>query len=365
MNEFRLHVPRSDLDDLHARLAGARWPDELPGAGASDDYGIPLARVRALAAHWAAFDWRAHEEEWNALPQYVAEIGGDRVHFLHLRHPDPHAFPIVLTHGWPGSSVEFLDVVRPLAEHFHVVVPAIPGFGLSGPTTRPWGVRRVATAWAALMSALGYSRYGAQGGDVGAGVSLHLAAVAPGEVAAVHVNYLPTPLPPGTPASFGDSLSDADRSRLAAITAFAARRHPHQILFAATPQTPAYALNDSPVGLLAFLAEKFDRWSDPSTPVPVDRVIADVAHHWLFRTAASSARFFKETGLGAPPAPCRAPVGVAVLPADITRSVRPLATRRYTIPHWTEFPRGGHFAALEVPRLFTADVTTFFRTHAP
>ncbi|MBO3741390.1 epoxide hydrolase family protein [Actinoplanes flavus] len=350
MNESSVRVPQSELDDLTARLGHTRWPDDAPG-----DYGIRLDRVRALADRWLGFDWRAHEAELNAIPQQVTEIGGDRVHFFHVRSSDPGALPLVLTHGWPGSTVEFLDVIGPLSEHFHVVVPAIPGFGLSGPTTRPWGVRRIAEAWAELMSRLGYDRYGAQGGDWGSGVSQALATAAPDRVVGVHVNYLPTP-------GQAEGLGPEDQERLAKTMRLAANRHPHQILFAATPQTPAYALNDSPAGLLAFLAEKFDTWADPATPVSDERIVADVAHHWLFRTAGSAARIVKETGLGGPQAPCPVPLGVAVLPGDIVQSVRPLAEQRHDIRHWTEFPRGGHFAALEVPDLFTADVTTFFRT---
>ncbi|MBG0561275.1 epoxide hydrolase family protein [Actinoplanes aureus] len=354
MNEFALHIPQSDLDDLHDRLARTRWPGEIPGAGW--DHGIPQDRVRALAEHWAKFDWRAHEAELNALPQYVTEIGGDRVHFLHLRNPDPKALPLVLTHGWPGSTVEFLDAVGKLSEHFHLVVPAIPGYGLSGPTTRPgWGLDRVARAWAELMDRLGYRRYGAQGGDWGSGISQALAVAAPDQVVGVHVNYLPTP-------GAADGLGDADRARLEKTMRLAANRHPHQILFAATPQTPAYALNDSPAGQLAFLAEKFHTWADPATPVPDDRIVANVAHHWFMGTAGSAARLIKESGLAGVRPPCPAPLGVAVLPGDIVQSVRPLAEQRLDIRHWTEFERGGHFAALEVPDAFAADVTTFFRT---
>ncbi len=264
----------------------------------------------------------------------------------------------MLTHGWPGSTVEFLDVVHRLAGHFHVVVPAIPGFGLSGPTTRPgWSATRVAQAWAELMARLGYRRYGAQGGDWGSVISQQLAVAAPGSVAGVHVNYLPTP-------GAADRLDDADRQRLARTMRLAANRHPHQVLFAATPQTPAYALTDSPAGLLAFLGEKFDRWADPATPVPDDRIVAGVAHHWLMRTAGSAARLIKESGLGGSLPACPAPLAVAVLPGDITQPVRALAEQRFDIRQWTEFPRGGHFAALEVPDLFAADVTAFFRTLA-
>jgi pimeloyl-ACP methyl ester carboxylesterase len=350
MNDYRVHVPQADLDDLAARLTRTRWPEEAPA-----DYGMTVERVRALADQWLKFDWRAHEAELNALPQQVVEIGGDRIHFFHARCADPKALPLLLTHGWPGSTVEFLDVLGPLTEHFHVVAPAIPGFGLSGPTNGRWGIQRVAEAWAELMSRLGYHRYGAQGGDWGSGISRLLATVAPGQVVGVHVNYLPTP---GSP----DGLSPRDQDRLAKTMKLAANRHPHQILFAATPQTPAYALNDSPAGLLAFMGEKFDTWADPATPVPDDRIVANIAHHWLFRTAGSAARLIKESFPGGPSPACPVPLAVAVLPGDIVQSIRPLAEQRETITRWTEFPRGGHFAALEVPTLYTADVTDFFRT---
>ncbi|MEU4427930.1 epoxide hydrolase family protein [Actinoplanes sp. NPDC024001] len=353
MNEFQLHVSQEQIDDLHDRLTRTRWPGEAAGAGW--DHGIPQDRVRALAEHWAKFDWRAHEAELNALPQFVTEIGGERVYFMHLRNADRRALPLVLTHGWPGSTVEFLDVARSLAEHFHVVIPGIPGYGLSGPTTRTgWGIRRVARAWAELMDRLGYQRYGAQGGDWGSGVSRLLAAEAPGRVVGVHVNYLPTP---GSP----DGLDETDRARVEKTVRLAANRHPHQILFAATPQTPAYALNDSPAGQLAFLAEKFDTWADPATPVPDDRIVANVAHHWFMGTAGSAARLIKESFRPVTD-PCPVPLGVAVLPGDIVQSVRPLAEQRFDVRHWTEFERGGHFAALEVPHAFAADVTAFFRT---
>lgn len=379
MNDIR--VAQSELDDLTARLTRTRWPAEAPG-----DYGITVDRVRALTETWLAFDWRAHEAELNSYPHHTTEIDGDRIHYFHLRSTDPGALPLLITHGWPGSTVEFLDVLTPLAENFHVVAPAIPGFGLSGPTTRPWGVDRIATAWIRLMSELGYQRFGTQGGDWGSGISRRAGALAPDRVVGVHVNYLPTPAPaltsagaltpapaltpagdltsaggpaPGVGVTAVGELTPADRERLAKTMRLAANRHPHQVLFAATPQTPAYALTDSPAGLLAFMAEKFDTWADPATPVPDARIVANVAHHWLFRTAGSAARIVKESG---PPTPCPVPLGVAVLPNDIVQSIRPIAERSNDIRHWTEFPRGGHFAALEVPALFTADVTTFFRT---
>jgi pimeloyl-ACP methyl ester carboxylesterase len=349
---FQVHVPQADLDDLHARLARTRWPDELPSAGW--DYGIPLDRVRSLAGAWAALDWRAKETELNAYPQFVTTVDGQNVHFLHVRSASPDALPLILTHGWPGSVVEFLGLIPLLTERFHLVVPSIPGFGFSGPTTaRGWGQERVARAWAALMGRLGYDRYGAQGGDWGSGISRLLASVAPTQVVGVHVNFLPTM---GTLIS----PSAADQERLEQTRQRAANRHPHQVLFQASPQTLAYALTDSPVGQLAFLAEKFTQWADPATPVPDEVILTDVMHYWATGTAASSSRLVKETGLGTGPIRCPAPLGVAVLPHDIVQSIRPLVEQRHDVRHWTEFPRGGHFAALEVPGLLAADIGEFF-----
>jgi pimeloyl-ACP methyl ester carboxylesterase len=348
---FRIHVPQSDLDDLHDRLARTRWPDELPGVGW--DHGIPLDRVRSLASRWQGLDWRAREEALNAIPQFVTSIDGQNVHFLHIRSTDPHALPLVLTHGWPGSVVEFLDLIPLLTANFHLVVPSIPGFGFSGPTTASgWGQARVARAWATLMARLGYRRYGAQGGDWGSGISRHLAAADAAAVVGVHINYLPTP---GSP----EGLGPEDRVRLEKTMRLAANRHPHQIMFASRPQTLAYAFTDSPVGQLAFLAEKFTEWSDPAAPVGDDAILTDVMHYWITRTAGSSSRLVKESGLGGP-LDCPVPLAVAVLPHDIVQSIRPLAEPRYDIKRWTEYPRGGHFAALEVPDLLAADVTAFF-----
>jgi pimeloyl-ACP methyl ester carboxylesterase len=203
------------------------------------------------------------------------------------------------------------------------------------------GQERVARAWATLMERLGYRRYGAHGGDWGSGISRLLAAAAPDRVVGVHVNYLPTP-------GSADGLGAEDLRRLEKTRRLAANRHPHQILFASRPQTLAYAFTDSPAGQLAFLAEKFDDWTDPAAPLSDDVILTDVMHYWITRTAASSSRLVKESGLGGP-VPCPVPLGVAVLPHDILQAVRPLAEQRYDVKQWSEFDRGGHFAALEVP----------------
>jgi pimeloyl-ACP methyl ester carboxylesterase len=351
---FRIAIPQADLDDLTDRLSRTRWPNEVAGAGW--DYGFPLARLKELAEHWrTGYDWRAHEAKLNELPHFTTEIDGQNVHFVHVRSAKPDALALILTHGWPGSFLEFLDVIEPLSRDFHLVIPSIPGYGFSGPThERGWDVVRIARAWAQLMDRLGYQRYGAQGGDFGAGISLALGAVAPRRVVGVHVNYLPTrPVPDAAVR-----LSPADEARLDKIRQLIANRPPYQALQAATPQTIGYALTDSPVGQLAWIAERFAQWTDPASPISDDRILTDVSLYWLTATAASSARLHREAPRRVEP--CPVPVGVAVLPHDITQSVRPLAERLYDIRHWSEFERGGHFAAMEVPEPFAEDVRRFF-----
>ncbi|UMP04894.1 epoxide hydrolase family protein [Amycolatopsis sp. EV170708-02-1] len=351
---FRIDIPQADLDDLADRLARTRWPNEVADAGS--DYGFPLARLRELAEYWrTGYDWRAHEAELNELPHFITEIEGQDIHFVHVRSANPDALALVLTHGWPGSFLEFLGMIEPLSRDFHLVIPSIPGYGFSGPTLeRGWSVERIARAWAELMRRLGYERYGAQGGDFGSGISTALGAVAPQHVVGVHVNYLPTRPDPDA----GLELSEEDEARLAKVKQLMASRPPYQALQAATPQTIGYALTDSPVGQLAWIAERFAQWTDPRTPVDDDRMLTDISLYWLTATAASSARLHHDAGKVN--VPCRVPVGVAVLPHDITRSVRPLAERLFDIRHWSEFERGGHFAAMEVPDLLAADVRDFF-----
>lgn len=351
---YRIDIPQSDLDDLTDRLARTRWPNEVAGAGW--DYGFPLARLRELAEHWrTGYDWREHEARLNELPHFVTEIDGQAIHFVHVRSPKPDALPLVLTHGWPGSFLEFLDVIEPLSRDFHLVIPSIPGYGFSGPThERGWDTVRIARAWAELMRRLGYERYGAQGGDFGAGISLALGAVAPERVVAVHVNYLPTRPDPDADVE----LSTADEARLDTVRALMANRPPYQALQALTPQTIGYALTDSPVGQLVWIAERFAQWTDPRSQIGDDRMLTDVSLYWLTATAASSARLHHDAPRRVQA--CRVPVGVAVFAHDITLSVRPLAERLYDIRHWSEFDRGGHFAAMEVPALFAEDVRRFF-----
>lgn len=351
---FRIEVPQADLDDLTDRLARTRWPNEVADAGT--DYGFPLTRLQDLADYWqAGYDWRAHEAALNEFEHFTTEIDGQNLHFVHVRSSKPEALALVLTHGWPGSFLEFLDVIEPLSRDFHLVIPSIPGFGFSGQThDRGWDVIRIARAWAELMRRLGYSRYGAQGGDFGSGISLALGAIVPENVVGVHVNYLPTRPDPDADVA----LSEEDEARLDKVRAMMANRPPYQALQATAPQTIGYALTDSPVGQLAWIAERFAQWTDPRSQLSDDRILTNISLYWFTATAASSARLHRDAPRQV--LQCPVPVGVAVFAHDITQSVRPLAARLYDITHWSEFERGGHFAAMEVPELLAEDIRTFF-----
>jgi epoxide hydrolase len=369
---FRIDIPEAELDDLRARLARTRWPDQLPGVGW--DYGIPLDYVRELAEYWrSGYDWRVHERELNAFPQYTTVIDGQRVHFLHVRSPEPDALPLILTHGWPGSVVEFTGIIGSLtdpAAHgwdrgdaFHLVVPSIPGFGFSGPTSdRGWDVRRVARAWDELMSRLGYQRYGAQGGDWGSSISRELGVAHPDHLIGVHLNMLLPQVPDGI-----SDLTKTERERVEAMQRFRTAGSGYYAIQSTRPQTLAYALTDSPAGQLAWITEKFGEWTDDGLPdqaVDRDQLLTNVTVYWLTGTAGSSARLYYEVAHAAGwgrPTPSTAPTGVAVFPREIAPPVRRFAEQTNNIVHWSEFDRGGHFAAMEVPDLLVGDVRAFFR----
>lgn len=376
---FRIDIPEADLQDLRERLARTRWPRELPGVGWSR--GVPLAYLEGLARYWGeTYDWRAQEARLNRLPQFTTSLDGANVHFLHLRSPEPDALPLVITHGWPGSFVEYLRVLGPLADPrrhggdptdaFHLVVPTIPGFGFSGPAPETgWSTVRTAHAWAELMQGLGYQRYGAQGGDVGAIISPELGRLAPDHVAGVHVNAASVGfIPPGPidPAVVAE-LSDAERVKLDKIQRFTTDQWGYNALQSTRPQTLAYALTDSPAGQLAWIVEKFKEWTDEAHELPeeaVDRddLLTDVSLYWLTGTGGSSAQIYYENMHGlswAPPERSRVPTAVANFAQDV--AIRRFAESGNTITRWTEFDRGGHFAAMEAPDLFIDDVRAFFR----
>ncbi|MFE9751662.1 epoxide hydrolase family protein [Saccharothrix saharensis] len=356
---FRVEIPQADIDDLRARLAGARWPTDPPGAGW--DYGVPVTYLRELADHWLHhYDWRAWEAKLNAHPQFTTTIDGQTVHFLHVRSTKADALPIVLTHGWPGSVVEFLDVIEPLSRDFHLVIPSIPGFGFSGPTgDTGWDVPRIARAWAELMRRLGYDRYGAQGGDWGSPISRELGIVDAEHVVGVHLTMLLT-----FPGGDASELTDADFERLAGHDAFREKSGYAQIQ-STRPHTVAYGLHDSPVGQLAWIAEKFKEWTDstdrPEDAVDRDLLLTNVSVYWFTGTAGSSARLYKEAAATwGRPRPSTTPTAVAVFPHEITLPVRRIAERTDNIVRWTEFDRGGHFAAMEQPELLAEDIRGFF-----
>jgi epoxide hydrolase len=369
---FRIDIPHADLDDLRARLARTRWPDQLDGTGW--DYGIPLAYVRDLAGYWAAgYDWRKHERRLNGFPQFTTVIDGQRVHFLHVRSPEPHAAPLIMTHGWPGSFVEFTEVIGPLtdprahggdpADAFDLVIPSIPGYGFSGPTREPgWNVRRIALAWNQLMTRLGYDRYGAQGGDWGSSISRDLGITAPERVIGVHLNMLLTMRPADE-----TGLTETERARLERMRAFRATGMGYGAIQSTRPQTLAYGLTDSPAGQLAWIVEKFREWTDGNMPedaVDREQMLTNVSVYWLTGTAGSSARLYYENaraGGWGPPEKSTAPTGVAVFPYEIAPPVRRFAEQSNNIVHWSEFDHGGHFAAMEEPDLLVADVRDFFR----
>ncbi|GLW99164.1 epoxide hydrolase family protein [Microtetraspora sp. NBRC 16547] len=372
ISPFRIDIPQSALDDLHDRLARTLWPDELPGVGWS--YGIPVSYVQRLAEYWrSGYDWRKHEAALNEYPQFTTEIDGQNIHFLHVRSPEPDALPLVLTHGWPGSIVEFMKVIGPLtdprahggdpADAFHVVAPSIPGFGFSGPTRQTgWDLRRVARAWAELMSRLGYERYGAQGGDSGSVISPELGRVAPDRVAGVHVNGA-LGFPTFDPAEM-EGLTETEQARMQIYADD--DRSGYAIIQATRPQTVAFGLHDSPAAQLAWIVEKFKEWTDPAHDLPeeavdLDQMLTDVTIYWLTRTAASSARLYKEGSAqwGMPVERSEVPHGVAVFPGD--GGIRRVAEREHNVIHWSEFDRGGHFAAMEAPDLLVDDVRAFFR----
>ncbi len=368
---FRIDIPQEDLDDLRTRLARTRWPDQLPGAGW--DYGIPLAVVQELAEYWRdGYDWRVHERRLNAFPQFTTTVDGQNVHFLHVRSAEPGALPLIMTHGWPGSIVEFMNVIGPLtdpgayggdpADAFHLVVPSIPGYGFSGPTRdRGWNTQRVARAWDELMGRLGYERYGAQGGDWGSAISRELGLIAPEHLIGVHLNML-FPQVRGEPTD----LADQERTRLEALRRFRSDGSGYFTIQATRPQTLAYALTDSPAGQLAWIAEKFNEWTDGGLPEAVDRdqMLTNISVYWLTGTAGSSARLYFEaahSGSWGPPATSAVPTGIAVFPREIAPPIRRFAEQSNTIVHWSEFDRGGHFAAMEEPDLLVGDVREFFR----
>jgi epoxide hydrolase len=376
---FKIDIPQAQIDDLNERLANTRWPDESPGEGWSR--GVPMDYLKGLAEYWRTkYDWRCHEAKLNKYPQFTTNIEGQTVHFLHMRSPESDATPLMLIHGWPGSVVEFLDIIGLLsdprahggdpADAFHLVIPSIPGHGFSRPLSAPgWTHHQTAKAFAELMSRLGYKRYAVQGGDAGAFIAPEMGRIDAAHIVGVHVNAL-VQIPTIIQIMVGlVVMSKAERARLARFKHFNDEMRGYDHIQATRPKTLAYGLIDSPVGQLAWIVEKFKEWVDPAAALPEDaisrdHILTNISLYWFSGTAGSSANLYYEA-LHDPNAKKRkvrnkVPTGVALsLTQDVT--IRRWAERENNIVHWTEFDHGGHFAALEVPKLLVHDMREFFR----
>ncbi len=362
---FHLEVPNDDLDDLRARLRRTRWPEPAT----DPTQGVDLNELQALCTYWIdRYDWRRTEEWLNTVGQFRTTIDGLAIHFVHARSSDPNALPLVLTHGWPGSIVEFREVIEPLNEAgFHCVVPSLPGYGWSDkPAGAGWGIQRTARAWATLMARLGYHRYGAQGTDWGTSVSASLGQQDPNHIVGIH---LMPPLAPPDPSTFGD-LTDAEQKTLDTIKQGAENDSGYSTMHRTRPQTIGYTLTDSPAALAAWIGEKFTTWSDPRSELSPDALLDNLMFYWLPSTGASSARLYWESlhevarWLEGPLEPrdrVDAPAGCTVFPYELQRPSRRWVEQRFhNIRYWNEPERGGHFPALEQPALFVDELTTFF-----
>jgi microsomal epoxide hydrolase len=364
-----MHVPDSVLVDLRRRVAEAKWPDQIPGT--TWEFGADIKKVRELADYWQnGYDWRAHEAKINQLDQFITEIDGQQIYFIHQRSSRPDAIPLMLIHGWPGSIVEFEKLIGPLTHPkdkdipaFDVVIPSLPGFGYSGPTTtRGWGPQRMAKALVILMDRLGYSKYGIQGGDWGSAIAQDMAYQAPARVIGLHLNQIYVPPPNQEAVAI---MSDVERKR---YSYFDREESSFFFLQASEPETLAYALTDSPVGWLAWMIGKFQLLTDNSgdflTAVDRDTFLTDVTLYWATGTIGSAMRIYRENRLtteekGAGAAPGDS-CGVCGFSKDV--AVPPLSwiTQTYNIVQKTGMPKGGHFAALEQPDLSVADIRKFF-----
>jgi pimeloyl-ACP methyl ester carboxylesterase len=385
VQSFQVETPQEQLEDLRRRIAATRWPSKELVADRSQ--GVQHATLRELARYWAdEYDWRKVEARLNALPQYTTVIDGVEIHFIHVRSRHENALPLIMTHGWPGSVVELLGVIDPLTDPtahggdaedaFHLVVPSLPGYGFSGePTELGWENGRIAHAWATLMGRLGYSRYVAQGGDVGAAVTDAMGRIGVDGLAGIHVNLLATAL------GIVDLLpaeSEAERAAHAALKTFTTDGFGYFVEQSTRPQTIGYSLLDSPVGLAAWMLDhdtdsyyKISQAFVDGTPVgglTRDSVVDNITLYWLTATGTSAARWYWEFGqflaaaAGHTPPPVSVPVGVTTFPGEIWAAPRSWAETVYPgLAYFHEADRGGHFAAWEEPELFAAEVRAAFR----
>ena len=369
---FKVQVPQAALDDLKKRLANARWPERETVTDWSQ--GVPLAKAQALVEYWRThYDWRRLESSLNALPQFRTQIDGLGIYFIHVRSKHERALPVILTHGWPGSVLEFLQAIAPLVDPtahggraedaFHVVIPSLPGFGFSDkPTESGWGLPRIARAWSVLMRRLGYTDYLAQGGDWGAGVTTWMAKQHVEGLAAIHLN-LPILFPPpveGEP-------NQAEKATIAQLVAFNDKKSGYAKIQSTRPQTIGYALADSPAGQAAWIYEKLGEWTDsnyePEREISRDEMLDNISLYWLTNTAASSARLYYESfATDFSTQRLDLPVAVSIFPGELFLPPRLWGERVYSrLFYWNEAAHGGHFAAFEQPAVFVEELRAAFR----
>jgi pimeloyl-ACP methyl ester carboxylesterase len=368
---FKIHVSEADLEDLKKRLRATRWPE--PQTVPDWSQGVPLDYLQKICEYWARdYDWRKIEARLNSLPQFHTDLDGLGIYFLHIRSPHSDAAPLILTHGWPGSVIEFLKVIPALTDPsrhggqsqdaFHVVCPALPGYGFSDkPKQNGWSVEKTARAWSELMLRLGYQRYFAQGGDWGAGVTSVVALQDTEHCHGVHLNM---PIVRPDPATMND-LTDEEKDGLAGMQYFQDWDSGYAIEQSTRPQTIGYGLADSPAGQAAWILEKFWAWTDchgnPENVLTRDEMLDDIMLYWLPNAAAASARLYWESFNKFNYEPVRIPVGCSIFPKDVLRVSRRWAEKRYpNLVYWNRLDRGGHFAAFELPDLFVKELRACF-----
>lgn len=358
---FAVNVAATDIEDLRIRLRGTRWP-----SGVTDSGGFEIRAAQRLTSYWAdSFDWYEQQRRLNSYPQFTVSLDGQRVHFLHIESRRSDSMPLLLLHGWPGSFIEFLGVVDRLRDSYDIVVPSLPGYGFSSPALSPgMSNKRMADVMSMLMAGLGYERFGVHGGDVGAGVATWLAFKHPERVIGLHLNYIPGSYAPALQP--GPTEEEAEFLRRSAEWFKRSGAYGH--LQSTRPLTLAYALSDSPVGLATWIAEKFHDWADPGCVISADTVLTNVMIYWITNSIASSVRVYLESGTT--PLMFRAgervsvPAAIAHFPFEMPFPPRSWVERVYDVRRWTEMPRGGHFAALEMPELLAEDIAAFFASVA-
>lgn len=372
---YTVNVDQKQIDDLHERLGKTIMPSEIKDGGWS--YGPTVKYVDGIVKHiLGSYDWKKHEAQLNKYPQFMTEIDGQNIHFLHVESKEENATPLMLIHGWPGSIVEFLDVIEPLTnpakyggkaeDAFHLVIPSIPGFGFSGPTKEAgWNTDRTAAAFTSLMAKLGYKKYGIQGGDAGAIIAPAMGRLAPENVVGIHLNAATMGFIPMGPVSEKDlaAMTDNEKTRMSRMQRFMSERFAFNMLHSNRPQSLAFAISDSPAGLLAWISELFTDFGDNVDMIDREAFITNFMVYWFTGTAASSIRFYYEDAhdpnAWTPKENSGVPTAVAVFQeGDV--AIRSFGEQGNTIVRWTEYEKGGHFAALEVPQTLVADVQAFY-----